>query len=259
MKLATWNINSIRAREERLLTWLGQEKPDVLCLQETKVEDAGFPAAALRKAGYEVAVFGQRSYNGVAIASTQPLTDVTRGLGDDPADDEARAIAATTHGMRVVCVYVPNGQDLASDRYPYKLAWFKRLRAYLERTAAPDQPLAVCGDMNVTPDDRDVWSPEKWQNQIHCSPPERAALAALAAFGLVDAFRHHNGDAKRYSWWDYRGVAFFKDQGLRIDLIYLTTPLAARCTACTIDRNARKGQDASDHAPVIAVLADVAG
>ena len=254
MKLATWNINSIRAREERLLTWLGQEKPDVLCLQETKVEDSGFPAAALRKTGYEIAIFGQRSYNGVAIASTGPLTDVVRGFGDDPADDEARAIAATTHGIRVVCVYVPNGQDLASDRYPYKLAWFGRLRAYLERTSAPDQMLAVCGDMNVTPDDRDVWSPEKWQNQIHCSPPERAALANLAGFGLVDAFRRHNGDDKRYSWWDYRGVSFFKDQGLRIDLIYLTAPLAARCTGCTIDRNARKGQDASDHAPVVAVF-----
>jgi exodeoxyribonuclease-3 len=255
VKLATWNINSIRAREERLLTWLGQEKPDVLCLQETKVEDAGFPVAALRKAGYEVATFGQRSYNGVAIASTRPLTDVVRGLGD-PADDEARAIAATTHGMRVICVYVPNGQDLASDRYPYKLAWFTRLRAYLERNTAPDQPIALCGDMNVTPDDRDVWSPEKWQNQIHCSPPERAALAEVAGFGLTDAFRHLHGDDKVYSWWDYRGVSFFKDQGLRIDLIFLSSPLVARCTACTIDRNARKGQDASDHAPVIAVFAD---
>ncbi len=255
MKLATWNINSIRAREERLLTWLGQEKPDVLCLQETKVEDSGFPRAPLKKAGYEVATFGQRSYNGVAIASTQPLTDVTRGFGDGVEDDEARVIAATTHGMRVVCVYVPNGQDLTSDRYPYKLAWFQRLRAYLERTSAPDQPLALCGDMNVTPDDRDVWSPEKWQGSIHCSPPERAAMADVAGFGLTDIFRHHHGDEKIYSWWDYRGVSFFKNQGLRIDLIYLTQPLVARCTACTIDRNARKGQDASDHAPVVAVIA----
>jgi len=254
VKPATWNINSIRAREERLLTWLGQERPDVLCLQETKVEDAGFPTAAVKKAGYEVATFGQRSYNGVAIASTQPLADVTRGFGDGVDDDEARVIAATTHGMRVVCVYVPNGQDLTSDRYPYKLAWFKRLRAYLDRTAAPDQPLAVCGDMNVAPDDRDVWSPEKWQNSIHCSPPERAALAELAAFGLTDVFRHHHGDDKVYSWWDYRSISFFKNQGLRIDLIYLTQPLVARCTACTIDRNARKGQDASDHAPVVAVI-----
>jgi exodeoxyribonuclease III len=254
VKLATWNINSIRAREERLLTWLGQVRPDVLCLQETKVEDTGFPTAALKKAGYEVAIYGQRSYNGVAIASTQPLSDVTRGFGDGGDDDEARTIAATTHGIRVVCVYVPNGQDLASDRYPYKLAWLGRLRGYLDRTAAPDQALALCGDMNVTPDDRDVWSPDKWRNQIHCSEPERAALAQVAGFGLTDAFRHRNGDAKVYSWWDYRGIAFFKDQGLRIDLIYLTQPLAARCTAATIDRNARKGQDASDHAPVVVTM-----
>ena len=254
MKLATWNINSIRAREERLLTWLGQEKPDVLCLQETKVEDGGFPLAPLKKAGYEVAIYGQRSYNGVAIASTQPLVDVTRGFGDGLDDDDARTIAATTHGMRVVCVYVPNGQDLTSDRYPYKLGWLKRLRGYLDRTATPDQPLALCGDFNVTPDDRDVWSPEKWQGQIHCSPPERAALAEVAGFGLTDAFRHLNRDDKVYSWWDYRGVSFFKNQGLRIDLIYVTAPLRDRCTACTIDRAARKGQDASDHAPVVAVM-----
>lgn len=255
MKLATWNINSIRARTERLLTWLGQEKPDVLCLQETKVEDAGFPLAAIKKAGYEVATFGQRSYNGVAILSTQPLADVTRGFGDDVPDDEARVIAATTHGMRVVCVYVPNGQDLASDKYPYKLAWYKRLRGYLDRIAKPDEPLALCGDFNVTPDDRDVWSPDKWANQIHCSAPERAALAEVAAFGLTDVFRQHHGDESLYSWWDYRGVSFFKNQGLRIDLIYLTQPLVARSSASAIDRNARKGQDASDHAPVIVTIA----
>jgi exodeoxyribonuclease-3 len=260
VKLATWNLNSIRARADRLRAWLDRERPDVLCLQETKVEDAAFPFDALRGAGYEVAVFGQRSYNGVAIASTQPLADVARGFGDGlhegdgEGDGDARTIAATTHGMRVVCVYVPNGQDLASDRYPYKLAWLRRLRAYLERTSSPDAPLVLCGDMNVTPDDRDVWSPEKWQGQIHCSEPERAALAEVAAFGMVDLFRAKNGDAKVYSWWDYRGVSFFKDQGLRIDLIFATQPIAERCTACTIDRGARKGQDASDHAPVIATI-----
>lgn len=258
MKLVTWNLNSIRARTERLTAWLDRERPDVLCIQETKVEDTGFPFELFRRAGYEVAVFGQRSYNGVAIASTQPLADVMRGFGDGPDHgdaDDARTIAATTHGVRVVCVYVPNGQDLASDRYPYKLAWLGRLRAYLERTSAADAPLVVCGDMNVTPDDRDVWSPEKWAGQIHCSPPERAALAELAGFGLVDLFRAKNGEAKAYSWWDYRGVSFFKDQGLRIDVIFGTRAIAERCTACTIDRSARKGQDASDHAPVIALIA----
>ena len=254
MKLVTWNLNSIRARNDRLLAWIDREKPDVLCLQETKVEDSGFPLEALRKAGYEVATFGQRSYNGVAIASTQPLADVTRAFGDGQDDDDARTIAATTHGIRIVCVYVPNGQELTSDRYPYKLAWLRRLRAYLDRTATPDQPLVLCGDMNVTPDDRDVWSPDKWKDQIHCSVPEREALAEVVGFGLTDLFRAKNGDAKLYSWWDYRGVAFFKDQGLRIDCIFATQPVVARCTACTIDRSARKGQDASDHAPVIATL-----
>ncbi len=254
MKLVTWNLNSIRARTERLLAWLERERPDVLCLQETKVEDAGFPGDALSKLGYELATFGQRSYNGVAILSTQPLADVTREFGDGEDDGDARVIAATTHGMRVVCVYVPNGQELTSDRYPYKLAWLRRLRAYLERTAKPDQPLVLCGDMNVAPDDRDVWSPEKWKDSIHCSQPERDALAEVTGFGLVDLFRHKNGDAKLYSWWDYRGVSFFKDQGLRIDVIFGTRSIVERCSTCTIDRTARKGQDASDHAPVVATI-----
>jgi exodeoxyribonuclease III len=256
VKLATWNINSIRARNDRVFAWLEREQPDVLCLQETKVEDEGFPVDAFRKAGYEVAIHGQRSYNGVAIASRRPLEDVTRGFGDGQDDSEARVISARVAGLRVVCIYVPNGQELASDKYTYKLAWFDRLRLYLERTAQPSDALLVCGDMNVTPDDRDVWSPEKWKDQIHCSAPERAALAAVLGFGLVDLFRLHHGDAKVYSWWDYRGVAFFKDQGLRIDHVFATQPVAARCTACTIDRTARKGQDASDHAPVIATLGD---
>jgi exodeoxyribonuclease III len=254
VKLATWNLNSIRARTERLLAWLEREKPDVLCLQETKVEDAGFPNAAIEKLGYQIAMFGQRSYNGVAILSTQPLADVTREFGDGKDDGDARVIAATTHGVRVVCLYVPNGQELTSDKYPYKLAWLGRLRAYLDRVAKPDQPLIVCGDMNVTPDDRDVWAPEKWKDQIHCSAPERAALVEVCGFGLVDLFRAKYPDARTWSWWDYRGVSFFKDQGLRIDVIYGTQPIAARTTDVRIDRTARKGQDASDHAPVIAEI-----
>ncbi len=256
MKLATWNLNSIRAREARLLDWLDRERPDVVCLQETKVEDAQFPMAPLVERGYQVATFGQRSYNGVAILSTAPLEDVTRRFGEGPQDDDgdARVIAATTHGIRVVCLYVPNGQDLASDKYPYKLAWFGRLRAYLDRTATPDQPLVVCGDMNVTPDDRDVWAPDKWKDKIHCSAPEREAYANVAAFGLVDLFRDKHPDDRRWSWWDYRGVSFFKDQGLRIDVIWGTRPIAERTTDVVIDRDARKGQDASDHAPVIASI-----
>ncbi|MGE0548531.1 MAG: exodeoxyribonuclease III [Kofleriaceae bacterium] len=254
MKLVTWNVNSIRVRTQRLISWLDRERPDVLCMQETKVEDAGFPFDALAAAGYQVATFGQRSYNGVAIASTAPLEQIARGFGDGEQPEDARVIAATTHGLRVICVYVPNGQDLQSDKYPYKLAWLKRLRAYLERTVARDAAAVVCGDMNVTADDRDVWSPEQWRGQIHCSEPEREALADVRAFGLSDVFRGHHPEGGVYSWWDYRGVSFFKDQGLRIDHILATESVAARCTACTIDRVARKGQDASDHAPVIAVL-----
>jgi exodeoxyribonuclease-3 len=157
-------------------------------------------------------------------------------------------------GTRVVCVYVPNGEDLDSEKFPYKLAWYRRLRAFLERTSSPDAPLVVCGDMNVTADDRDVCDPVKWGGHIHCSADERAALADFVGFGLVDVFRKLHPDGGVYSWWDYRGVAFFKNQGLRIDHIYATAPVAARCTACRIDRDARKGQDASDHAPVIAEL-----
>ena len=254
MKLATWNINSIRARTDRLVAWLAREAPDVLCLQETKVEDAAFPHDALRAAGYEVASFGQRSYNGVAIASRTPFTDVQRGFGDEVPDDEARVIAATIDGVRVVCVYVPNGQDLAAAKYPYKLAWFSRLRAYLARTSSPTVPLAVCGDMNVTLDDLDVWSPEAWAGKIHCSAPERAAMTDLLGFGLRDVFREKNPEGHVYSWWDYRGVALFKNQGLRIDYIFASAPLADRCTVSSVDKTARKGQDASDHAPVIAVF-----
>lgn len=255
MKLVTWNINSIRARTERLLTWIGNEQPDVLCLQETKVEDSGFPTDALRTRGYNVATYGQRSYNGVAIAAKSELTDVVRGFGDGEPDDDARLIAATVDGVRVVCVYVPNGQDLGTDKFRYKLAWYQRLRRFLERTATATTNLVLCGDMNVTADDRDVCDPAKWAGHIHCSADERAALANLVAFPLVDLFRKHHPDGGVYSWWDYRGVAFFKDQGLRIDYIFATAPMAERSIACTIDRNARKGQDASDHAPVIATFA----
>jgi exodeoxyribonuclease-3 len=256
VKVATWNINSVRAREARLVAWLAKAGPDVICLQETKTEDPGFPEAALHAAGYRAVLFGQKSYNGVAIAAREALAidDVTRGLGDDEPDDEARVIAATIGGIRVICVYVPNGQDLGTEKYAYKLAWYRRLRRYLDRTATSTTPLILCGDFNVTSDDKDVWSPSAWAGKIHCSPDERAALADVVGFGLVDLLRVHAPDERVYSWWDYRGVSFFKNQGLRIDYVYATQPVAARCTACVIDRDARKGQDASDHAPVIATI-----
>jgi exodeoxyribonuclease-3 len=254
VKLVTWNVNSIRAREKRFFAWLDTERPDVICLQETKVEDTGFPFDALRKAGYDVVTYGQKSYNGVAIASRKPLEDVTRGFGDGVADDEARVIAATTYGIRVVCLYVPNGQDLDSDRYPYKLAWFGRLREFLSRTSSPTADIVVCGDMNVTADDGDVWAPDQWREKIHCSTPEREALAKVRQWGLVDIFRKLVPVGGVWSWWDYRGVSFFKNQGLRIDHILVSESVAKRVSACTIDRNARKGQDASDHAPVTVTI-----
>lgn len=247
MRVATWNINSVRMRQDRLVAWLAKAKPDVLCLQELKVEDALFPHDAIAKAGYQAAISGQRAYNGVAILSTAPITDVTRGIGDGEDEGGARVIAGTTHGLRVVSVYTPNGQDLTSDQYPFKLAWLSRLRAYVDRTPGP---LVVCGDMNVTRDDLDVWAPDAWRDKIHCSAPERAKLDELLAAPLVDLFRVHHPEGKVYSWWDYRGVSFFKNQGLRIDYLFGTPDVAARCTAAAVDRDARKGQDASDHAPV---------
>ncbi len=255
MKLATWNVNSIRAREARVKAWLTQAAPDVVCLQEIKVEAAGFPMALFHDLGYQVELVGQKSYNGVAIAARSPLTDVVVGMGDGVDDDQARFLAATVDGVRVVSLYVPNGQALGSDKYAYKLAWLARLRAWLDRHADPGQPLALCGDWNVAPTDLDVHDPAAWAGQIHCSPPERAAVAAVADWGLRDTFRTLHPDARTWSWWDYRGVAFFKDQGLRIDYHLVSAPLAARLTACAIDREARKGRDASDHAPVVATFA----
>ena len=255
MQLATWNVNSIRARLPRVKAWLEQARPDVVCLQELKVEASGFPMALFTELGYQVALVGQKSYNGVAIAARSPLRDVVLGLGDGALDDQARFLAATVDGVRVVSVYVPNGQSIGSDKYVYKLAWLARLRAWLDRHCDPATPLALCGDWNVAPTDLDVHDPGAWAGSIHCSEPERQAVAAIAGWGLRDTFRVLHPDARQWSWWDYRGVSFFKDQGLRIDYHLVSASLAARLTACTIDREMRKGRDASDHAPVVATFA----
>ena len=258
MKVVTWNVNSIRAREARALAWIDQHAPDVLCLQELKVVNDGFPTEAFRAAGYEVALHGQKTYNGVAIASRLGLgqRDVVRGFDDGEPDDQARLIAATIQGVRVVCVYVPNGQEVGSDKYGYKLVWLARLRRWLERTCDPERPLILCGDFNVAPEDRDVHDPAAWAGQVLCSEAERAALRQVVAWGpLVDVFRQHHVEGELFSWWDYRGVALFKNRGLRIDHHWVTPSLAQRCSACDIDKQARKGQDASDHAPVVATFA----
>jgi exodeoxyribonuclease-3 len=254
VKLACWNINSVRARKERLLAWLEQRRPDVVCLQETKVVDAEFPAADLEAQGYHVAVHGQKTYNGVAILSRGELTDVRRGLDDGVDDPQARLLSAVTYGVRVVCVYVPNGSELGSDKCAYKVAWLARLRQYLERTATPDQPLIVCGDFNVAPRDTDVAHPEGWIDTVLYHPSMREALAPVLAWGLRDLLAEKVPEGGVYSWWDYRNLGFQRDDGLRIDLVLGTRPTAERCEAATVDRDARKGEKPSDHAPVVVEL-----
>ncbi|MSP61969.1 MAG: exodeoxyribonuclease III [Myxococcales bacterium] len=255
MKIATWNVNSVRARLERVLAWLAAAQPDVLCMQEIKVVDDGFPVDEFRAAGYEVALSGQRTYNGVAIAAREAPSDVARGLDDGVDDPQARLIAATVGGVRVISAYVPNGQAVGSDKYAYKLEWLARLRAHLDLRYRPDQPLCLAGDFNVAPEAIDVHDPAAWEGQVLCSPPERAALARVAAFGLEDTYRIHHKEGGRFTWWDYRMLSFPKDKGLRIDHLFATPPLAARSVGAEIDRDARKGKLPSDHAPLVVTFA----
>ncbi len=256
MKLASWNVNSIRARQERLLRWLERAKPDVVCLQELKAPDAEFPAEALRAAGWYAAVHGQRTYNGVAILARAPLEGVEVGLGDGVDDPQARFVAADVSGIRVASVYVPNGAEVGSEKWAYKLEWLGRLRAWLERTADPRRPLALCGDWNVAPDDLDVAHPDAWRESVLFHAEARAALARVMEWGLVDSFRRRHPDLRAYSWWDYRQLAFPKNEGLRIDHVLVTEPLAARLVDAGIDRDERKGKQPSDHAPVWVDLSD---
>ena len=256
MKVASWNINSIRARTPQLLHWLGWSKPDVVCLQEIKCEDAAMPLKELEAAGYLVASHGQKTYNGVAILARAAIEDVQRGIGDDVEDTHARFIAATVEGVRVISIYAPNGQSVGSPAYAYKLEWYARLRRFLDARHSPDERLVICGDYNVAPDDRDVYDPVGWAGGVLVSDPEREALRSLEAFGLVDTFRQHHQEAGRYSWWDYRMLAFPKNNGLRIDHVLATRPLAAVCREAGIDRDARKGEKPSDHAPVWAIFED---
>jgi exodeoxyribonuclease-3 len=250
VKIATWNCNSIRARTARLLPWLSVNQPDVLCLQELKCTDEDFPWDAVKEAGYQAACFGQRTYNGVAILAKSELTNVTKGLGDDVEDPQSRVVAATVNGVRIISVYAPNGQALGSPAYQYKLAWYERLKKALERVHRPGELLVVCGDFNVAPEPIDVHDPRAWEGQTLFSIPEREALKSLCGFGLVDLYRKHHPTETKFSWWDYRMLAFPKNRGLRIDHLLGTIPLAERSVACDIDREARKGAQPSDHAPV---------
>ena len=250
MRLATWNVNSLRGRLSHLLEWLAQAQPDVACLQETKTEDANFPVGELRDAGYHAVYCGQRAYNGVAILARSTISDVAHGIPDF-ADDPKRCIAATVHGMRVVCLYAPNGEAPGTDKYAYKLRWYAALAHWLRALVAKTPELAVLGDMNVAPEDRDVHDPKRWAGKIHVSEPERAALRAVMEIGLIDAFRLFAQPEKSFSWWDYRLRAFERGWGLRIDLALLAPALAQRCTACTIDLAPRRRERPSDHAPVV--------
>ncbi|PWF42921.1 exodeoxyribonuclease III [Massilia glaciei] len=253
MQIATWNVNSLKVRLPHLLQWLTDNPVDVLCLQETKMTDDKFPVAEINAAGYQVAFTGQKTYNGVAILSKLPLEDVVR---NNPrfADEQQRIIAATIGGIRIVCAYVPNGQSVDSDKYAYKLAWLASLREWLAEELQTHTELAILGDYNIAPDDRDVHDPVAWAGQVLCSDRERAALTALVDLGLTDSYRLFEQAEKSFSWWDYRQLGFRLNKGLRIDHILLTASLVARCTACAIDRAPRKWEQPSDHAPVVATL-----
>lgn len=253
MKLATWNVNSLKVRLPQVLQWLADSPVDVLCLQETKLTDDKFPVAEIEAAGYAVVYTGQKTYNGVAILSRHPMTDVVRNNPLFP-DEQQRIIAATIEGMRIVCAYVPNGQSVGSDKYEYKLRWLLALREWLASELATHPQLALLGDYNIAPADGDVHDPAAWAGSVLVSEPERAAFRGLCELQLADAFRLFDQPERLFSWWDYRQLAFRRNMGLRIDHILLSPPLAKRCTSCVIDKAPRKWEQPSDHTPVIATL-----
>jgi exodeoxyribonuclease III len=252
VRIATWNVNSIRARHELVLDWLRRREPDVVCLQETKVVDDEFPTDEFQRLGYAVAMAGQPSYNGVAIASRLGMRDIAVGLWDDGPSADKRLIAATIGDHRVLSVYVPNGKSVDSPSFADKLRWLARLKETLERRC--DQAVILGGDFNVARDDRDVYDPEAFRGQLHFHPDEHAALSELLSFGLVDAYRLHHDEGGRYSWWDYRGTGVRRNRGLRIDYLFLSQSLAARCESAEMDAEERKRERPSDHVPVVADL-----
>jgi exodeoxyribonuclease-3 len=257
MRVATWNVNSLKVRLPRVEEWLTEVQPDVLCMQETKLADDAFPALTFQSMGYDSCHHGQGRWNGVAILSKVGMSDVVAGFADGEAPDEdARIITAMCGGVQISSVYVPNGRALDNDHYQYKLRWMRRLDAHLAALCSPSDPVIVTGDYNIAPDDRDVWDPAKLVGFTHVSEPEREALARLEAWGLSDLFRQHHDQGGLYSWWDYRAGDFHMGRGMRIDLVLGTSSVAQRCSFAIIDRNARKGQQPSDHAPVIVDIDD---
>jgi exodeoxyribonuclease III len=277
VRIATWNVNSLKARMDRVEEWLAGRSPDILLMQETKLSDEAAPAMPFGMAGYELLHHGEGRWNGVAIASRVGLADVVTNFGDGPvrrspgpesivdaleaealeaAAGEARMVSAVCGGIRVVSIYAPNGRAVDTPFYRAKLAWFERLARWLRETQDPAQPLVIGGDFNVAPEDMDVYDRADFAGATHVSPAERAAVAALREWGLVDAYRLHHPEPGKFSWWDYRAGNFHKGLGMRIDHMYVTKSIADRCTAAEIDRDARKGKLPSDHAPVYIDLAD---
>jgi exodeoxyribonuclease III len=253
VRIATWNVNSLRVRMEHLGRWLAANAVDAIALQELKLTDEQFPHADFTAMGLQAACYGQKTYNGVAIVARQLPAGVAAGIpGDD--DPQRRVISASLGQVRLVNVYVPNGQAVGSEKYAYKLAWLERLRAWLASQLAEHEHLLVAGDFNIAPEDRDVHDPAAWVGSVHVSGPEREALARITALGLIDVFRRFEQPKNAWSWWDYRMNAFRRDRGLRIDLMLASEALAARCTACTIDRTPRTWERPSDHAPVTATF-----
>jgi exodeoxyribonuclease-3 len=253
MRLATWNVNSLKVRLPQVLDWLKAQQPDVLCLQETKLEDAKFPASEISAAGYQALFSGQKTYNGVAILSRAVATNALTAIPDFD-DPQKRVLAASIGALRAVCLYVPNGQSVDSDKYRYKLEWLAAVTAWLKHELASHPQLVVAGDYNIAPDERDVHDPKAWEGQVLFSAPERKAFQDLLAAGFKDGFRLFDQPAQTYTWWDYRMHAFKRKMGLRIDHILLNESLAARCRACSVDVEPRKAERPSDHAPVWADL-----
>lgn len=253
MKLATWNVNSLKVRLPHVVDWLKSTEPDVLCLQETKLEDKNFPFADIAALGYRAVFSGQKTYNGVALITKADALDVVNAIPGF-ADEQKRVLAATIAGVRVICTYIPNGQSLDSDKYQYKLKWLAALRDWLAEETKRYPKLALLGDYNIAPEDRDVHDPKVWEGNVLVSEPERAAFRALVDLGLKDSYRLFEQPEKTFTWWDYRMMAFRRNHGLRIDHILLSEALVPSCVSCSIDKAPRKLERPSDHAPVIAEL-----
>ena len=253
VKIATWNINGINSRIGQVLEWCSSEQPDVLCLQETKCVDARFPVKPLRSAGFDHVEFtGEKAYNGVAIISMHPIDNLQKSLPQDGDAAPKRFIAGDINGIRIVNVYVPHGTKIGTEKFAYKLDWLARLRKHFDKSFRKDDNLLLCGDLNIAPHPLDVWKPQLWSDKLHFTKPEREALLDLKRWGFVDLFRQMNDELQEYSWWDYFHHSFEKDHGLRIDHIWSSSPLAEKCVGCWIDKEPRKLEKTSDHAPVIA-------